>query len=76
MLTEENIEEAALYISSTKEEWFELMYFFNGLKPCKLVTDCCYPVILIVDEVSAFLLFSIISKFYLIIRLDKRVSNS
>lgn len=59
MLTKENIKDGALYISTTKEEWFELMDFFHELKSdCETVTEC-YPVILVIDEVSDKMLIAL-----------------
>lgn len=52
MLTREDIKQGALYISTTKEEWFELMDFFYEQKSISVPVTECYPVILVVDEVS------------------------
>lgn len=52
MLTSDDIKQGALYISTTKDEWFELMdFFYEQKKPGKPPAEC-YPVILVVDEVS------------------------
>lgn len=55
MLTSEDIKEGALYISTTKDEWFELMDFFYKQKKLFKTPEECYPVILVVDEVSVHL---------------------
>ncbi|KAG4072953.1 hypothetical protein HA402_006633 [Bradysia odoriphaga] len=50
MLTKENVKEAALYISKTKYEYWDLWDFFEELKKASKNEPNSYPVILVVDE--------------------------
>lgn len=56
MLSEEEIRQGAEEISKNKEQFWELMDFFEDLKiatKTSQIKNDFYPVILIVDEVSA-----------------------
>lgn len=54
MLSKENISDGALYISKTKHEWWQLIDFFEDLKSnSSQRQEKRYPVILVIDEVSA-----------------------
>lgn len=53
MLTDDNIKDGSLYISKTRNEWWEMWDFFDDCKKvCKKQQGEFYPVILVVDEVS------------------------
>lgn len=53
MLTDDNIKDGSLFISKTKYEWWEIWDFLDDCKVVCANEGEFYPVILVVDEVSA-----------------------